>query len=189
MWQCIQKDQCFPGIYRIWIHHHILKHNSRYTVPLQYHGIMSSWSRETLSRHTKWAAWSISFKWRQQLFVGSQRINIKIKIWLYPYWRQTHVVQLNRCYFEHSDISNWYIFRDSRGSMMTSSNGNIFRVTSPFWGNPPVTGGFPSQRPVTRSFGVFFNICLNKRFRIQSRRWSYNWNRFGYRDWNVLRLK
>ena len=22
-------------------------------------------------------------------------------------------------------------------------------------GNPPVTGGFPSQRPVTRSFGVF----------------------------------
>ena len=31
-------------------------------------------------------------------------------------------------------------------------------------GNPPVTGGFPSQRPVTRSFGVyvFFNLRMNK---------------------------
>ena len=25
-------------------------------------------------------------------------------------------------------------------------------------GNPPVTGGFPSQRPVTRSFDVFFDL-------------------------------
>ena len=43
--------------------------------------------------------------------------------------------------------------------MMTPSNGNIFRVTGPLGGEPPVTGGFPSQRPVTRSFGVFFFIC------------------------------
>ena len=35
--------------------------------------------------------------------------------------------------------------------------------------NPPVTGGFPSQRPETRSFGVFFNLHLNKRLRKQSR--------------------
>ena len=38
-------------------------------------------------------------------------------------------------------------------------------------GNPPVTGGFPSQRPVTRSFGVFFDLRLNKRVSKQSRRW------------------
>ena len=37
-------------------------------------------------------------------------------------------------------------------------------------GNPPVTGGFPSQRPVTRSFGVFFDLRLNKLLRKQSRR-------------------
>ena len=37
---------------------------------------------------------------------------------------------------------------------VTSSNGNIFRVTGPSWGKPPVTDGYPSQRPVTRSFGV-----------------------------------
>ena len=30
-------------------------------------------------------------------------------------------------------------------------------------GNPPVTGGFPSQRPGTRSFDIFFDLCLNKR--------------------------
>ena len=37
-------------------------------------------------------------------------------------------------------------------------------------GNPPVTGGFPSQRPVTRSFDVFFDLHLNKRLSKQSRR-------------------
>ena len=35
-------------------------------------------------------------------------------------------------------------------------------------GNPPVTGGFPSHRPVTHSFGVFFDLW-NKRLRKQSR--------------------
>ena len=30
-------------------------------------------------------------------------------------------------------------------------------------GNSPVTGEFPAQRPVKRSFDVFFDLCLNKR--------------------------
>ena len=30
-------------------------------------------------------------------------------------------------------------------------------------GNSPVTGEFPAQRPVTQSFDVFFDLCLNKR--------------------------
>ena len=37
-------------------------------------------------------------------------------------------------------------------------------------GNPSVTDGFPSQRPVTRSFDAFFDLCLNKRSSKQSRR-------------------
>ena len=32
-------------------------------------------------------------------------------------------------------------------------------------GNSPVPGEFPAQRPVTRSFDVFFDLCLNKRLR------------------------
>ena len=37
-------------------------------------------------------------------------------------------------------------------------------------GNTPVTGGFPSQRPVTRSFDVFFDLSRNKRLSQQLRR-------------------
>ena len=40
-------------------------------------------------------------------------------------------------------------------------------------GNSPVTGEFPSQRPVTRSFDVFFDLRLNKRLSKQSRRWWF----------------
>ena len=31
-------------------------------------------------------------------------------------------------------------------------------------GNSPVPGDFPTQRPATRSFDVFFDLCLNKRW-------------------------
>ena len=58
--------------------------------------------------------------------------------------------------------------------IMTLSNWNIFRVTCSLWvGNSPVTGEFPSQRPVTRSFDVFFDLRLNKRFSKQSRDWWF----------------
>ena len=53
---------------------------------------------------------------------------------------------------------------------MTSSNGNIFRVTDPL---SPVTGEFPSQRPVTRSFDIFFDLRQNKRLSKQSIRWWF----------------
>ena len=43
--------------------------------------------------------------------------------------------------------------------MMTSSNGNIFRVTGHLCGEFTGPGEFPAQRPVTRSFDVFF-ICV-----------------------------
>ena len=44
--------------------------------------------------------------------------------------------------------------------MMTSSNGNIFRVTGHLCGEftSPVNGEVPAQRPVTRSFGISL-IC------------------------------
>ena len=35
-------------------------------------------------------------------------------------------------------------------------------------GNSPVPGEFPAQRPVTRSFDVFFDLRLNKRLSKQS---------------------
>ena len=40
-------------------------------------------------------------------------------------------------------------------------------------GNSPGTGEFPSQRPVTRSFDVFFDMCLNKQLSKQSWGWWF----------------
>ena len=40
-------------------------------------------------------------------------------------------------------------------------------------GNLPVPGEFPAQRPVTRSFDVFFDLCLNKRLSKQSWGWWF----------------
>ena len=40
-------------------------------------------------------------------------------------------------------------------------------------GNSPVTGEFPAQRPVTRSFDVFFDLRLNKRLSKQSWCWWF----------------
>ena len=58
-------------------------------------------------------------------------------------------------------------------SMMTSSNGNIFRVTGPLCGECIGPGEFPAQRPVTRSFEVFFDLRLNKRLSKQSWGWWF----------------
>ena len=40
-------------------------------------------------------------------------------------------------------------------------------------GNSPVSGEFPAQRPVTRSFDVFFYLRLNKRLGKQSWGWWF----------------
>ena len=40
-------------------------------------------------------------------------------------------------------------------------------------GNSPVTGEFPAQRPVKRSFDVFSDLCLNKRLSKQSWGWWF----------------
>ena len=46
---------------------------------------------------------------------------------------------------------------------MTSSNGNIFRVTGPLCGELTGHRWIPhTQRPVTRSFDIFFDLRLKK---------------------------
>ena len=46
---------------------------------------------------------------------------------------------------------------------MTPSNGNISALLALCEGKPPVTGGFPSQRPVTQNVDVFFDLRLKNR--------------------------
>ena len=66
--------------------------------------------------------------------------------------------------------------------MMTSSNGKIFRVTGPLCGEFTGPGEFPTQRPVTRSFDVFFDLRLNKLLSKQPRGW---W--FETQSWSLWR--
>ena len=77
--------------------------------------------------------------------------------------------------------------------MMTSSNGNIFRITGPLCGEYTGPGDFPTQRPVTRSFGVFFDLRLNKRLSKQPWGWWFetpSWSLSSHCNgsWKVLML-
>ena len=56
---------------------------------------------------------------------------------------------------------------------MTSSNGNIFRVTGPLCGEFTGPGEFPTQRPVAQSFDVFFDLRLKKRLSKQPWGWWF----------------
>ena len=47
--------------------------------------------------------------------------------------------------------------------MMTSSNGNIFRVTGHLSGEFTGHRWIPWTKPVTRSFDIFLKVRLNKR--------------------------
>ena len=67
---------------------------------------------------------------------------------------------------------SWFILRTQNlFIMMTSSNGNIFRVTGHLCGEFTGPGEFPIQTPGTRSFDVFFDLRLNKRLIKQSWGW------------------
>ena len=65
------------------------------------------------------------------------------------------------------------LWRWSGRNMMTSSNGNIFHVTGPLCGEFTGPGEFPTQRPVTQSFPVFFDLRLNKRLSKQPWGWWF----------------
>ena len=74
-------------------------------------------------------------------------------------------------YYLDSNVINYIVScegkysSEPRNAMVTSSNGNIFRVTG------PLCEEFAAQRPVTWSFDVFFDLRPNKRSSKQSRGW------------------
>ena len=71
--------------------------------------------------------------------------------------------------------------------IVTSSNGTFPTLLALCAGNTPVTNDFPPQRPVTRSFDVFFDLRLNKRLSKQSqRRWFKMPARSLWRHWNGI---
>ena len=108
----------------------------------------------------------------------------------------SHVIKYNENLSDQMDkhvvgcsrVPVWYLF------IMTSSNGNIFRVTALCAGNPPVTGEFPAQRPATRSFDVFYDLRLNKRMSKHSWGWWLEtppcllWRHCYITEYTILRM-
>ena len=116
--------------------------------------------------------------------------------YIYPYevgFIHWHWSQVMECRITSKDMGKWistkpqltttkgkpcayllgYTVCDRSIFMMTSSNGHIFRVTGPLRENSPVTGEFPWQTPVTRSFKGFFDLRLNKRLSKHSGGWWF----------------
>ena len=81
-------------------------------------------------------------------------------------------------YYFHDDVTKWkYVPR----YWSFAQEIHLWPV------NSPVTGVFPSQRPVTRSFDVFFDLRLNKGLSEQSRRrWFETPSRSLWRHCNVV---
>ena len=70
--------------------------------------------------------------------------------------------------------------------MMTSPDESIFRVTGPLLGESTGNRWISSQRPVTRSCDIFYDLRLNKRLSKQSRRRRFETqSRWLRRHWNV----
>ena len=110
-----------------------------------------------------------SLEWHQRYEIHDLMMLISDSLIFYRLWLMcwcslgeddyplsTHYLQLATLGFAQTDV------------MMTSSNGNVFRVIDPLWWES--TGhrcGFPSQRPVARSFDILFDLHLNKRLSKQ----------------------
>ena len=70
----------------------------------------------------------------------------------------------------------WHGYTPSNSAMLSWWRHQIetFYALMPICaGNSPVSGEFPAQRPVTRSFDVFFDLRLNKRLSKQSWGWWF----------------
>ena len=76
-----------------------------------------------------------------------------------------------------------------RWDMMTSSNGNISAFLALSARSSPVTGEFRSQRPVTRSFDVFFALRPNIHLSKESWGWWFAMpSRSLWRHCNVIKI-
>ena len=70
-----------------------------------------------------------------------------------------HVTEL----MTHDDVIKWEHFSCywADDTWWRHQMGTFSMLLALCEGNPPVTGGFPSQRPVSWSFDVFFDLCLS----------------------------
>ena len=112
-----------------------------------------------------WTIYEVEIVGADILFIQYNQFHIKqythqgIRVVVFVTFIYNH---MNYWCHTHSHYSWW------RHQMETFS-----ALLALYAGNSPVTCEFPSQRPVTRSFDIFFHLCLNKRLSKQSWGWWF----------------
>ena len=99
--------------------------------------------------------------WVRKFLMQRRGLCVTRPLWVNGYSRS---VDNNTIHLEKADP---FIY------MMTSSMESFSALLAICAGNSPVPGEFPTQRPVTRSFGVFFDLRLNKQLSKPSWGWWF----------------
>ena len=98
------------------------------------------------------------------------RLKCKNCIQIYMYKTPGILVSFKRSRCQKSPLSLWHVWIHLSIYMMTSSNGNIFRVTGHLCVEFTGHRWIPRTKQVTRGFAVFFGLRLNKR--VSKRSWA-----------------
>ena len=110
-----------------------------------------------------------TIRWRKIIFFFEifhvLQGQIKSPLWLrMTRGRKSHYIYSDHCHIirlvEYTDHSKYPWWRDQVETLSA-----LLALCAR---NSPVTGEFPSKRPVTRSFDVFLDLLMNKRLRKQS---------------------
>ena len=99
-------------------------------------------------------------QYHQGTYIGSSNLVYQIRYQKTIICPGKHTVNVTCCWRQISRIKHKILF------LFISWWRHLMKIFSALLaicvGNSPVTGEFLAQRPVTRSFDVFFDLCLNK---------------------------
>ena len=99
----------------------------------------------------------------KELWIWTCRVQIGDLVSASMYWPGSHFI----------NVFSQFEFHWNFVSMMTSSNGNIFRVTGHLCGEFTCPRWIPHTKASDAGFDVFFDLHLNKRLSKQSRGWWF----------------
>ena len=85
-------------------------------------------------------------------------------------WQGVTLETTERCSGDFHSVSWFWLYSTSWWHHQTET---FFVLLALCAGNSPVNGEFPTQRPVTRSFDIFFDLSLNKQFSKQPWGWWF----------------
>ena len=102
--------------------------------------------------------------------------------WYFIYTAARHKWSLNPQKAHHFSWASYIHYEISGRTWWCHQMESFSALLSFCAGNSPVTGDFSTQRPVTRSFDVFFDLRLTKRLGKQSWGWWFETERLRLRQ-------